>query len=185
MSFHGLAPAVMLTYVTVPANLSQISRCFYSQPASPYRYRRQCLSPLPKHYCLHRHSRPARRYGNAPGYFVSAVTVNSPDTTNSVRVIPNISDNPCGMVVNTGCCPVWLPCCCCPPVLTGPYTVMQPPRQSAAVVANIRRIVITDNKALYNRRGTHIPGPVRIILPSLIFLVIRFQFCPLTLSGAR
>ncbi|EAX3121087.1 hypothetical protein HU11_19615 [Salmonella enterica] len=84
-----------------------------------------------------------------------------------------------------GCCPDWLSCCCCPPVLTGPYTVMQPPRQSAAAVANIRRIVITDNKALYNRRGTHIPGPVRIILPSLIFLVIRFQFCPLILSGAR
>ncbi|EIU1720526.1 hypothetical protein PF334_004187 [Salmonella enterica] len=79
------------------------------------------------------------------------------------------------------CCPPWLSCCCCPPVLTGPYTVIQPPRQSAAVVANIRRIVITDNKALYNRRGTHIPEPERIILPSLIFLVIRFHFCPVTL----
>ncbi|EAU0668103.1 hypothetical protein DUB87_22850 [Salmonella enterica subsp. houtenae serovar Houten] len=50
---------------------------------------------------------------------------------------------------------------------------------------DIRRIVITDNKALYIRRGTHIPGPVRIILPSLIFLVIRFQFCPITLSQVR
>ncbi len=36
--------------------------------------------------------------------FVSAVTVNGPDTTNSVRIIPGTGiDNPCGLVVNTGC----------------------------------------------------------------------------------
>ncbi len=71
-------PAVML-YVTVPYVLLKY-RYFYTQPVSPYRYRRRypvrqgpvtitALLPSPA-------LRPARRYGNAHGYFVSAVTVN-------------------------------------------------------------------------------------------------------------